>query len=393
MELGDAAGDGVLDAVILDFYTPSLRVFVGLGDGTFAGSSVSTALPTPGQYVGLALGDVNNDGKLDAVVGETLNSEVLVLLGNGNGTFQQPGALPPGPAPQGVYLADLNSDGKLDLLETVYGGSFVVYFGNGDGTFGSGNPYNTPETDFQLAIADINGDGSLDVAAANCFDESVSVFYNNGSGNLGVEHRFNLQSTDPDLLNATGIAVGDFDHDGLGELAVTVNGNNAAGGLLLVNPRTSDVTSFSYSATPGLAAAGDVNLDGYPDAITAWYGAGTVVVWYGLASGGLDPYPQVLDLGFGSGSYRPLLGDLDSNGVPDLVVGLDSVQFGVLMNLTTPPHGDQAPPDWLQQIARSEGQSCDAGWHPSWAEWPNDHSGGFVCTGTLRWTPARWVTI
>ena len=35
---------------------------------------------------------------------------------------------------------------------------------------------------------------------------------------------------------------------------------------------------------------------------------------------------------------------------------------------------------WLQQHGKAEGVACEEGWGPSWAEWPNDGTGGFVCT-------------
>lgn len=393
LALGDLSGDGVLDVVVLDTNTPSLQAYLGRGDGTFG--SVITRTMITGQYSGIALADVNRDGKLDAVTTENVAREAYVFLGNGNGTFATAFtvSVSGSASPQAVALADLDADGDPDLITSYYGGGISVSLNPGTGVFGTPAVTSTSDTSFQIAVADINADGSLDVATANSFDKSVSVFYNNGSGVLGAQQRVSIATANANLTTAYGIAVGDFDHDGLGELAVSFNGNNGASGILLVNPRTSALSPYYYNATPGFVSVADMNLDGYSDVVSGWPYASSVRIWYGQAAGGFVSTAQEVGLGSGNAAYWPLPGDLNGNGVPDLVVGLDSVRFAVVMNTMAPPRGDQAPPDWMQQVARLEGASCESGWYPSWAEWPNDHTGGYVCTRTLRWTPARWVSL
>ena len=70
----------------------ALSVFLGNGDGTFGtGTSYGNG---SGSYLGMEVGDFNNDGNLDVVsVGQNGTDGIaLVFLGSGNGTFTSIGS-------------------------------------------------------------------------------------------------------------------------------------------------------------------------------------------------------------------------------------------------------------------------------------------------------------
>lgn len=48
------------------------------------------------------------------------------------------------------------------------------------------------------------------------------------------------------------------------------------------------------------------------------------------------------------------------------------------------------PPPWLQSYGRLAGDTCRAGWHPSWAEWAQTKTGGWVCNRTIFWSNDTW---
>src|SRR5262249_20171226 len=97
------------------------------------------------------------------------NKQLLLLLGNGDGSLEHARKFRISFEGTGSAAADLNHDGKLDVI--VGGtGKVAVLLGNGDGSFQSPKDYGTGDlNDYTFAIADFNGDGNLDVATTGAY--------------------------------------------------------------------------------------------------------------------------------------------------------------------------------------------------------------------------------
>jgi hypothetical protein len=172
--VGDFNGDGWPDIAVADERGGTVSILLNKADGsgTFL-PKVDYAAAGGGGPISIAAGSFRGNGIMDlAVATESAFGGIVVLLGNGDGTFQTAVPYDTLNNANGVVVGDFNNDGNLDLaVSTASAGSsfaFITIFpGNGDGTFGSGVTLTSGALPSGIVAADFNGDGGLDLATAN----------------------------------------------------------------------------------------------------------------------------------------------------------------------------------------------------------------------------------
>ncbi|MGO8818369.1 MAG: beta strand repeat-containing protein [Terriglobia bacterium] len=317
--VADFNGDGKLDVATASSWNVTCSVLLGSGDGTF---QTPETYSSPAEPWAITAVDVNGDGKVDLVVAG--NNSFGVLLGNGNGTFQTEADYSGGGGLSSMAVADFTGDGKLDLAGTVSGptGRVVVLVNRGDGSFFSSatTPFGTvAEPDVAptapLTFGDFRGIGRKDLATVNQTQNTVAVLLNTGNGSFQPHVDYAVGSEPVAVVTA------DLNRDGNLDLIV-LNGNNNITGSVSILLGNGDGTFRSHVDYPASGwatsvAVGDFNGDGVPDLAVTNVTLGTVSILLGNGDG---TFRTKVDYHSGANAQMVAVGDFNGDGKLDLAV-------------------------------------------------------------------------
>jgi Bacterial Ig-like domain/FG-GAP-like repeat len=278
----DFNGDTFADLAVANYSNNTVSILLGQdlnadnkADGTFQAKQdfsiqepctgdlcAFTAIQAPNQVIAK---DFNGDNKADlatANVGRcgffSQPGGISVLLGNGNGTFQNAKAYSMGDpicdsngnilqnVVPSITAADVNTDDKDDLAATIEKSNVVsVLRSNGDGTFSTRQDFAVGTRPSAVTGADLNNDTKADLAVSNFASDNVSILFNNGSGGFQAAQNFPAGDGPAFVVGA------DINADSFADLAVANQNSNNVSVLLNTTVKTAPAAPVISSPPEG----------------------------------------------------------------------------------------------------------------------------------------------
>lgn len=297
MELGDLNGDGKLDLAFITHDSYGVTILLGDGKGGLRVAPNSPIVMKDGHHPhthGLAVGDLNGDGKVDLAMVNNADNDISVAFGDGRGNFTRaPSTFPVGPSPYPASLGDVNNDGRQDIVATSsatgpqraqqlpFSRALTLLLNDGHGSFRASQlPLRTGQPWF-VAIGDINGDRKADLVATHHDQQKLTVLVGDGKGG------FNETSSSPFGFgrNVFSIALADMNRDGRPDvIGVSGDGVRVMLGDGRSGFRPAPDSPFLTGGGTWSFAVGDVNGDGKSDVVTTSSESGKVSVLLGQSA-------------------------------------------------------------------------------------------------------------
>ncbi|CAF0955106.1 unnamed protein product [Adineta ricciae] len=329
--------DGQLDIVVLNQATSTIGILFGQGNGTFTNLTLYSVGNTSQPYF-LAIGDVNNDQQLDLVVVLTSISEILILLGNADGTFRYGNQYSTGnnSTPYSIVLVDLNNDTFLDIIVgNVVANNIAIFLGNNDGTFADYTTYSIQSGSNFISVStgDVNHDNVIDIVTANFGSNSFCVLLGYGNGSFHDGRYISTGSDQP-----SDMILGDVNSDGKLDIVYTSPTSYIVGVLYGLNDG-SFTSIIRYSAGTGsypwALTLGYFNQDDIVDIGVANLWDSTVSIFLGSANSNVNSaftLSYKLSTGALSQPADIVLSDVNKDGYPDIIVANSGTSnVGVLL--------------------------------------------------------------
>jgi len=325
----DMNGDGLLDIVSPAEQSHTngakqLSVFLGDGNGRFTTKRITTNLTDGAMRI--AVGDINNDNYPDIAATQHDLYQVSFFLNDGTGNLEAAPQLTTmlfdgaTPHTHNVALADINADGNLDVLATLAEDNAVaVLLGEGNGHFqnATGSPFPAGAHPYEgLQTADMNSDGHIDIIAPNMHGSAVTILIGDGQGHF--EHA--TGSPFQTAARPGFAAVGDIDNNNTRDVIVTHTENPRA--TIILNPGSPDRTTTKTLNLPEPAwntSVVDIDNDANNDLVLGGVNR-RIMILYNKGDGTFTESPDIIESDYPHPGYT-ITADVNGDDIPDLILG------------------------------------------------------------------------
>ncbi|MEM7234128.1 MAG: FG-GAP-like repeat-containing protein, partial [Planctomycetota bacterium] len=338
--IADFDGDGNMDAAVINRDSSDVSVLEG-HEGTAGFTSLDQIYPLRGDASDLEVADVNGDGLDDVLQVHQTSSEFSVRLSLKGGQLGEPKTYSAGNHPNSLEIADVNDDGKLDAIIgplSLLPPRLLVRHGDGTGNFEDTSSIRMPTPDpsarvFGLKARDLDRDGHVDLAVGvyDCSGSHIVFLRGLGGGDFEASTRLGIRY-------AQAMGIDDFDQDGdldfaalsrVGELRIVESREN-----VLSDGDELEGTSFRIEGDAHSILdirVNDLDFDGDPDLLVS--GHGGLYALFGNDGARFGEAQKLVDLRWAERPSDILLEDLDEDNSPEIVLSCDQLsRVSILKN-------------------------------------------------------------